>query len=263
MRLTIDRGYTALLPLIELRRLIQTNAGAPGLIGDLMVDVKINVDLLHMSLGVAVQINSRKGKTTEIGDGRAASTLSMPKGRVLCACAIEEGILPHSQRLCPFADGVELHPLVAVVRRWRGQAHPRAYRAYPPDETDHRSADILSLSRCAHFAGEGQHVRHRQQSHADEFVACRPVDGQGCLCRLLCEQGLVPKGRYLQWHTRWVPKMTLKKGRALWRLPLIFIKVTSWINSKCRIYTTFKLWHKGTATRLGAKLWQCSLESVW
>ena len=58
-------------------------------------------------------------------------------------------------------------------------------------------------------------------------------------------------------------KMTLKKGRALWRLPLFFIKVTSWINSKCRIYTTFKLWHKGTATRLGAKLWQCSLESLW
>ena len=56
--------------------------------------------------------------------------------------------------------------------------------------------------------------------------------------------------------------MTLKKGRALWRLPLIFIKVTSWINSKCRIYTTFKLWHKGTATRLGAKLWQCSLVSL-
>ena len=72
--MTIDRGYTALLPLIELRRLIQTNAGAPGLIGDLMVDVKTNVDLLHMSLGVAVQINSRKGKTTKIGDGRAAST---------------------------------------------------------------------------------------------------------------------------------------------------------------------------------------------
>jgi hypothetical protein len=95
--LTIDRGYTALLPLIELRRrLIQTNAGAPGLIGDVMVDVKTNVNLLHMSLGVAVQINSRKGKTTKIGDGRAASTLSMPKGRVLCACAIEEGILPHS-----------------------------------------------------------------------------------------------------------------------------------------------------------------------
>ena len=91
--MTIDRGYTALLPLIELRRLIQTNAGAPGLIGDLMVDVKTNVDLLHnMSLGVAVQINSRKGKTTKIGDGRAASTLPMPKGRVLCACAIEEGI---------------------------------------------------------------------------------------------------------------------------------------------------------------------------
>jgi hypothetical protein len=94
--LTIDRGYTALLPLIELRGLIQTNAGAPGLIGDLMVNVKTNVGLLHMSLGVAVQINSRKGKTTKIGNGRAASTLSMPKGRILCTCAIEEGILPHS-----------------------------------------------------------------------------------------------------------------------------------------------------------------------
>ena len=57
--------------------------------------------------------------------------------------------------------------------------------------------------------------------------------------------------------------MTLKKGRALWRLPLFFIKVTSWINSKCRIYTTFKLWHKGTATRLGDKHWQCSLERVY
>jgi hypothetical protein len=94
--LTIDRGYIALLPSFELRRFIQTNAGAPGLIGDLMVDVKTNVDLLHMSLGVAVQINLRNGKTTKIGDGRAASTFSMPKGRVLCACAIEEWILLHS-----------------------------------------------------------------------------------------------------------------------------------------------------------------------
>ena len=94
--MTIDRGYTALLPLIELRRLIQTNAGAPRLISDLMVDVKTNVDLLHMSLGVAVQINSRKGKTTKIGDRKAASTLSMPKGRVLCACASRRGF----SRIC-------------------------------------------------------------------------------------------------------------------------------------------------------------------
>ncbi len=89
------QGLTTLLSLIELRRLIQANVGAPGLIGDLMVDVKTNVDLLHMSLGVAVQINSRKGKTIKINDGRVAST-SVPKGRVLCARAIEEGILPHS-----------------------------------------------------------------------------------------------------------------------------------------------------------------------
>ncbi|KAL3821771.1 hypothetical protein ACHAXA_000270 [Cyclostephanos tholiformis] len=95
-RVTIDRGYTALLSLIELRRLIQANVGAPGLIGDLMVDVKANVDLLHSSLGVSVQVNSMEGKTIDVDDERLARTLSMPKGRVLCTRAIEEGILPHS-----------------------------------------------------------------------------------------------------------------------------------------------------------------------
>ena len=95
-RVTIDKGYTALLSLIELRRLIQANAGATGLIGDLMVDVKANVDLLHSSLGVVVKVNPRDGKTIDVNDGRLAITLSMPKGRVLCARAIEEGILPHS-----------------------------------------------------------------------------------------------------------------------------------------------------------------------
>ena len=109
-RVTIDKGYTALLSLIELRRLIQANAGATGLIGDLMVDVKANVDLLHSSLGVAVRVDPRDGKTIDIDDGRLASTLSMPKGRALCARAIEEGILPHSSAcaLLPMALGCTL-----------------------------------------------------------------------------------------------------------------------------------------------------------
>ena len=95
-RVTIDKGFTALLSLIELRRLIQANVGDPRIIGDLMVDVKANVDLLHSSLGVSVKINSREGKTIEVDDERLEMTLSMPKGRVLCTRAIEEGILPHS-----------------------------------------------------------------------------------------------------------------------------------------------------------------------
>ena len=95
-RVTIDRGFTALLSLIELRRLIQANVGNPRIVSDLMVDVKANVDLLHLSLGVSVQINSREGKTIEVDDVGLARTLSMPKGRALCTRAIEDGILPHS-----------------------------------------------------------------------------------------------------------------------------------------------------------------------
>ncbi|KAL3801877.1 hypothetical protein ACHAW5_003790 [Stephanodiscus triporus] len=106
-RVAIDKGHTALLSLIELRRLIQANVGVPGLVGELMVDVKANVDLLHSSLGVIVKIDSREGKTIEVDGGRLAGTLSMPKGRVLCARAIEEGILPHSSAcaLLPTAMG--------------------------------------------------------------------------------------------------------------------------------------------------------------
>jgi hypothetical protein len=200
----------------------------------------------------AVQINSR------IGNGRAASTLSMPKGRVLCACAIEEGILPHSSAcallptalscilLSPSSDDGEdrlIHALTELILLTKPTISQPIFC---------RSLDVpILLARDNMSAIASSHMR-MNLLHAVLSM------GKG----LLCERGLVPKGRYLQWHTRWVPKMTLKKGRALWRLPLIFIKVTFWINSKCRIYTTFKLWHKGTATRLGAKLWQCSLESV-
>ena len=94
-RLSIDRGYTAFLSLIELRRLIQSNVGATGLINALMVDVKTNVDLLHSSLGVKIQVDSKGAKSTEIDEPRLTSALSLPKGRVLCARVMETGILPH------------------------------------------------------------------------------------------------------------------------------------------------------------------------
>ena len=105
-RVTINKGYTALLTLMELRRLIQVNANATDKISSLMLDVKTNVDLLHMSLGLLVTIDSIAGiKTITVNDVTLASTLSLSKGRVLCARAIEDGILPHASacQLLPVA----------------------------------------------------------------------------------------------------------------------------------------------------------------
>lgn len=94
-RVSIDRGYAAFLSLVELRRLIQAHAGATKLINELMADVKTNVDLLHSALGVTILVDPKGTKKVEIEKLTLASTLSMPKGRVLCARVIEEGILPH------------------------------------------------------------------------------------------------------------------------------------------------------------------------
>lgn len=95
-RVSVDRGYGAFLSLIELRRLIQANVGAPQLISELMVDVKNNVDKLHSSLGVAIKVGGENNKKViEIDEGRLSSALTLPKGRVLCARVIEDGILPH------------------------------------------------------------------------------------------------------------------------------------------------------------------------
>jgi len=94
-RVSIDKGYSALLSLTELRRLIQANANQPQLVNELMGDVKSNVDLMHASLGVNVRVNSDGSRKMIIDEGRLSSTLSLPKGRVLCARVIEGGILPH------------------------------------------------------------------------------------------------------------------------------------------------------------------------
>lgn len=94
-RVSIDRGYAAFLSLVELRRLIHAHVGATRLINELMVDVKTNVDLLHSSLGVTILVDPEGIKKIEIDKWILASTLSLPKGRVLCARVIEEGILPH------------------------------------------------------------------------------------------------------------------------------------------------------------------------
>eukprot|EP00573_Skeletonema_grethae_P003042 CAMPEP_0201689398 /NCGR_PEP_ID=MMETSP0578-20130828/3001_1 /ASSEMBLY_ACC=CAM_ASM_000663 /TAXON_ID=267565 /ORGANISM="Skeletonema grethea, Strain CCMP 1804" /LENGTH=800 /DNA_ID=CAMNT_0048174031 /DNA_START=119 /DNA_END=2521 /DNA_ORIENTATION=+ len=94
-RVSIDKGYSAFLSLTELRRLIQANASQPQLVNELMGDVKTNVDQMHASLGVIVRVNPDGSREMIIDEGRLSSTLSLPKGRVLCARVIEGGILPH------------------------------------------------------------------------------------------------------------------------------------------------------------------------
>jgi hypothetical protein len=94
-RVSIDKGYSAFLSLTELRRLIQANASQPQLVNELMGDVKSNVDMMHASLGVNVRVNSDGTRTIIIDQARLSNTLSLPKGRVLCARVIEGGILPH------------------------------------------------------------------------------------------------------------------------------------------------------------------------
>ncbi len=94
-RVIIDRGYTAFLSLMEVRRLIQAQVRNPRVIQELMIDVKSNIDLLHSSLGVSVQVNAEGSKTIKIDKMRLSTTLSLPKGRILCARSIEEGIVPH------------------------------------------------------------------------------------------------------------------------------------------------------------------------
>ena len=96
-RVAIDKGYTAFLTLTELRRLIQTNAGATHLIQQLTGDVKSNVNLLHASLGVQIKTSPDGNQRKIVVDSsRLESTLSMTKGRTLFARVVEGGILPHA-----------------------------------------------------------------------------------------------------------------------------------------------------------------------
>ena len=87
-RVSIDKGYSAFLSLTELRRLIQANASQPQLVNELMGDVKTNVDQMHASLGVIVRVNPDGSREMIIDEARLSSTLSLPKGRVLCARVI-------------------------------------------------------------------------------------------------------------------------------------------------------------------------------
>ena len=94
-RVSIDKGYSAFLSLTELRRLIQANASQPQLVQELMGDVTNNIDMMHASLGVVVRVNADGSRQVIIDEARLSSTLSLPKGRTLCARVMEGGILPH------------------------------------------------------------------------------------------------------------------------------------------------------------------------
>ncbi|KAL7468591.1 hypothetical protein ACHAXS_008821, partial [Conticribra weissflogii] len=136
-RVAIDKGYTAFLSLTELRRLIQANSGAPQLVNDLMSDVKSNVDLLHSSFGVSVKMDSNGSRKTDVEKTRLGSTLSLPKGRVLCARAIEGGILPH-QSAC------EMLPLALLHIFSTSLPVPRERVAQPTAEGEERLVRALT-----------------------------------------------------------------------------------------------------------------------
>ncbi|KAL7535166.1 hypothetical protein ACHAXR_006317 [Thalassiosira sp. AJA248-18] len=166
-RVSIDRGYSAFLSLIELRRLIQAHVGAPRHINELLVDVKTNVDLLHTSLGVFLNFGRKGDKEIEIDKWKLAVTLSMPKGRVLCARVIEEGILPHPSAchilpvaLCcifswpmPAVEGEErlLHALTVLVQTPQPSIHPlilcRCLELSILGAHDNKD-DLLKAARC-------------------------------------------------------------------------------------------------------------------
>lgn len=108
-RVAVDRGHAAFLALGELRRLIQARAGAPQGAGDLLADVREHVEALHAALGVDPAAPAAAAGGGVDGDALARA-LALPKGRALCARAIEDGILPHPSacRVLPAALGCVL-----------------------------------------------------------------------------------------------------------------------------------------------------------
>ncbi len=149
-RMSIDKGYSAFLSLTELRRLIQANASQPQLVNELMGDVKTNVDQMHASLGVIVRVNPDGSRDSIIDESRLSSTLSLPKGRVLCARVIEGGILPH-QSAC------EILPVA-----WK------AIASKPPSSTMDDGEDRLLLALTG--------LVLTQQPSVDPSILCRCLD---------------------------------------------------------------------------------------
>jgi hypothetical protein len=123
-RLAIDKGYTAYLNLVELRRLLQSRPSdsSDGTLnyseeiesrkGELLQDVEENVNKMHFAFGVhkIPQIDSEL-PSIEIDSKMLARTLSLPKGRMLLSRVIDEGILPHPSacHILPAAIGAILN----------------------------------------------------------------------------------------------------------------------------------------------------------
>ena len=151
-RVAIDKGYAAFLSLTELRRLIQANAGATQLINELTGDVKSNVNLMHASFGIAIKMDDDGNRKVEVDKTRLASTLSMPKGRILCARVIEGGILPHQSacEILPVALSCIFSTSLPVA-----EGEDRLLRAFTGLVlTVQPSVEPLILSRCLDVAIE-------------------------------------------------------------------------------------------------------------
>jgi len=116
-RTSIDAGYSALLELFELQRLVKDPRVNPNRRNQLMNAVQANIKALEESFGCSTTESS----SPEIEDTKAldsevlASVLRLPKGQALLARCIETGMLPHSAACC-----VLPHALSLVISSARG-----------------------------------------------------------------------------------------------------------------------------------------------
>ncbi|GMH66810.1 hypothetical protein TrLO_g12756 [Triparma laevis f. longispina] len=116
-RTSIDAGYSALLELFELQRLVKDPRVNPNRRNQLMNAVQSNIKALEESFGCnTVESASPETEDVKTLDAEVlASVLRLPKGQALLARCIETGMLPHSAACC-----VLPHALSMVISSARG-----------------------------------------------------------------------------------------------------------------------------------------------
>jgi hypothetical protein len=153
----------------------------------------------------------------------------MPKGRVLCARAIEEGILLHSSAcaLLPMA----LSCILSLLSSADGE-----------DRLIHALTELILLTNpsvdlpifCRSLDVPISLARDNKNDMSAIASSCMRMNLLHAVLSMGKDvyAGSCPSKDWFQREDifRGIldAKMTLEKGRALWRLPLIFIKVTSW-----------------------------------
>ena len=141
-RAGIDKGYSAYLNLVELRRLLQSRPGdalsnvdeVENRREELLQDVEENVNKLHSAFGVL----KKDSDEIDIDANVLSRTLSLPKGRMLLSRVIDEGILPHPSAC---------HLLSFAIRAIFEAASTSDLTAAPPAGEDRLLRSLTGLVR--------------------------------------------------------------------------------------------------------------------